>query len=64
MAEYEHFRRWCNDQWHYVGVVVTRLEGSEDEGFEEGPSASLWGLQSDDETHIAEVAKELANELS
>lgn len=59
-VNFEWMRRWCNDQWEYVGVVVTLLD---EEGEETDQTASLWGIESDDNQHIEEVAKELADEL-
>ena len=59
-AEVERFRSWLNDEWHYVGVVV-RLAGSCSKC---GKSESLWGIESDCEDYIREVANELAQELT
>lgn len=56
--DYEHLRRWCNDQWSYVGVVVRLV----DEDCEE--SESLWGIESDAYDYLAEVAHELADEIN
>jgi hypothetical protein len=41
MADYESLRGWCNDDWHWIGVVVTLCtpEGEFD--------ASLWGIESE-----------------
>lgn len=54
-ADFERLRRWCNDGWSYIGVVVTR----EDTGEEN----SLWGIESDSGDYLDEVALELAREL-
>lgn len=56
--EYEYFRRWCNDDWHYVGVVVFPLTDRGDEL--RSYSDSLWGIESDATDHINEVALDLA----
>lgn len=37
--DYDRLRRWCNDQWSYVEVVVTAID---DKG-EDLKSNSLWG---------------------
>ena len=58
--DFDRIRRWCNDQWQYVGVVVTALD-DEDEDVE---SQSLWGIESDCEDYIAEVTHEMADELN
>lgn len=54
--DYDHLRRWCNDDWHWVGVVVKEDETGEVE--------SLWGIESDADDYLAEVARELADELN
>jgi hypothetical protein len=52
----ERVRQWCNDQWYYVGVVVTDTESEESE--------SLWGIESDcGIAYIKETALDLAREL-
>lgn len=53
-ADYKRLRDWCNDRWHYVGVVVSD---------EEGESTSLWGIESDADAYLEEVARELAEDL-
>lgn len=60
MADFERLRAWCNDAWHWCGVVVALLD---DDG-EEVDSASLWGIESDAEAYLAEVANELVEELA
>ena len=60
LADFERLRAWCNDEWHWCGVVVTLLD---DDG-EEVDSTSLWGIDSDDDTYRADVANELARELA
>ena len=54
-------RQWCDGYWSYVGVVVTaQCPCCEDFT---GPSASLWGIESDAGDYLEEVARELAEEL-
>lgn len=55
MRDYDYLRRWYAGDWHYCGVVVT----SEDSDAE----ASLWGVESDCEDYIREVACDLAAEI-
>jgi hypothetical protein len=50
----ERMRGWCNDQWHWCGVIVTSPEGE---------TRSLWGIESDGYEYHAEVAGELIDEL-
>lgn len=60
-ADFERLRQWCNDQWHYVGVVVTAK--CECCGHFSGESASLWGIESDAGDYLEDVARELAREI-
>lgn len=57
LADYRWLRGWCNDEWQWVGVVVT-LEAPDDAPRE----SSLWGLESCG-NYWREVAAGLANEL-
>src|SRR5690348_8411347 len=59
-ADFERMRGWCNDQWHWCGVVVTLLD---DEGDETKEAASLWGIESDAGDYLNQVARELADEI-
>jgi hypothetical protein len=45
---------WCNDDWGYVGVIVTHLAS--------GKESSLWSIESDCEELIAGVLDELMRE--
>ena len=57
MADFDRLRRWCSDDWCYVGVIVS-CDDLPDE-----PAASLWGIESDAADYLREVAEELAEEL-
>lgn len=57
LADFNRLRDWCNDEWCYVGVVVTAYR----EGIELG-RASLWGIESDAGDYLTEVANELLDE--
>lgn len=57
LADFYRLRDWCNDEWCYVGVVVTASR----EGLELG-SASLWGIESDAGDYLTEIANELIDE--
>lgn len=52
-ADFEYIRRWFDNQWQYVGVIVEDPDGNTD---------SLWGVEDDDE-YVGAVAKELAEEI-
>lgn len=61
MADYDRLRRWCEDQWHYVGVVVeTKCDCCGTWGHKR---TSLWGIESDAGDYMEEVARELAEEI-
>ncbi len=60
LADYDRLRQWCNDQWRYVGVVVEMLDR---DGDGTGQTASLWGIEDDAGDYLAEVARDLAEEI-
>lgn len=51
--EFDRMRRWCRDEWEYVGVIVTHGDYER----------SLWGIESDCYDYLEEVAHELADEI-
>jgi hypothetical protein len=53
-ADFERLRRWCADQWCWIGVIVTDELTGED--------SSLWGIESD-AGDIDEIAFDLANDM-
>lgn len=58
--DYEWMRAWCEDRWHYVGVVVALV----DDDFEDDEETeSVWGVGDDDMDHLVSVAYELADEI-
>lgn len=59
-ADFKRLDDWCNDRWCYVGCVVTLLD---DDGDATDFTASLWGVESDGGEYLAEVARELADEI-
>jgi hypothetical protein len=59
MADYKHLRAWCRDEWQWVGVTVRRDGGCP----HCSPKASLWGIESNAEDYLQEVALELALDL-
>jgi len=60
MADYDRLRRWCADEWCYIGVVVRRAGDCECCGETE----SLWGIESDAGEYVREAATELAEQLA
>ncbi len=59
--DYDNLRRYLNDQWCYVGVVVTLLDV---EGNDTHLSESLWGIESDSGDYLDEVAQDLAAQIA
>lgn len=58
--EFERFAGWCNDRWHYMGVIVTLLD---EEGEDTEERESLWGIEDDCPDYHVDVAYELAGEI-
>ena len=58
--DFKRLRRWCTDEWYYVGIAVTveradvRLTGRYDH--------AVWGIESDCGSYLNEVAADLAEE--
>ena len=59
LADFEYLRRWCSDQWHYCGIVVTLLDA---DGDPDSVDASLWGIESEGDDYHEEVIRELIAE--
>ena len=59
--DFEYLRRWCTDQWSYIGVVVSLDDGAERDV---DHVASLWGIESDADDYIVETAHALADEIN
>lgn len=59
-ADFEYMRAWCNDEWRYVGVVVTLLDP---QGEKTEVSDSLWAVETLGDHHH-ETARQLADELA
>lgn len=60
MVDFEFLRGWCNDEWAYVGVIVTLLDN---DGEETDVSVSLWCVETLDDYHET-IAVELADEIA
>lgn len=56
--DYEYLRAWCNDEWHWIGYIVTVY----DEGGNEVSKDSLWGI--DDEDYAVREAKDEAKRIA
>jgi len=57
----ERMRAWCADEWEYIGVCVCLLD-SEGSPIGNKYAAALWGIESDCDDYIRDVARELASE--
>lgn len=57
----ERMRAWCADEWCYVGVCVSLL-GSDGQPVGDKYAAACWGIESDCDDYIKEVARDLAGE--
>jgi hypothetical protein len=55
-ADYEFLRRWCNDDWWYVGMIVTLLDEDDTELRED----SVWGFDSDSIDYLCSEARSWA----
>ena len=51
--DYEYLRAWCNDEWHYVGVVVELYDANDELIGEE----SCWGYESYCEDYLCSEAR-------
>ncbi len=48
-SEFDHFRKWLNDDWVYIGIVVTHIPpGDSDEFIADDYEHAVWGFESDD----------------
>lgn len=60
--DFEFLRGWCNDEWHYCGIGVQLLDEDGEPVGEEYEHA-LWGIESNADDYLKEVACELAAEI-
>lgn len=56
-SDYAYLKAWCDDKWHYVGVVVTVSKAGIELATE-----SLWGIESNADSYLVEAANELIGE--
>lgn len=54
--DFERLRGWCNDQWHWIGVI-TELRDAEGDLVDD---TSLWGVESDGDYHKDVAAEQIA----
>ena len=73
MHDYEILRKWCADQWRYIGVCLFELPRDGEERnpqtvadahpFGDLEHSALWGIESYSEDYHATVALELLGEM-
>ena len=56
--DFKHLKDWCDDKWHYIGVIVTLF----DPDGEPQEDSSLWGVE-DCGDYYQTIASELADDL-
>ena len=56
-SDFRRLSGWRNNDWYYVGVVVTLQDTDGDDTPE---NESLWGIESDAHDYLEEIAQELA----
>jgi hypothetical protein len=61
--DFEFLRGWCNDSWYYVGVIVTHLPDPDDDDEPIDYTHALWGIESNSDDYIEEVAYEHVEEI-
>ena len=55
-ADYEHLAGWCNDRWHWVGLIFELYDENETLLAEE----SCWGFESTDTPYLVEQMRSWA----
>jgi hypothetical protein len=60
LSDFNYLRDWCLDRWCYVGVVVAPVCDCCGE-VKEDDAESLWGIESNADNYLSEVAIDLAD---
>lgn len=56
--DYRRLKAWCDDEWHWMGVIVTLTIG------QHTYRQSVWGIESDaGNDYIMQTARDLADEV-
>jgi len=58
--DFEYLQDWCNDQWHWCGVVVTDITNNPHAPIDY--TFALWGIGSKDDDYIKQTAQDLAEQ--
>jgi hypothetical protein len=54
-SEFDNFRKWLNDEWQYVGIVITHIPAGDDE--ESAPNDythAVWGFDDSDDSYLSD----------
>ncbi len=63
--DYRRMKAWCDDEWWWMGVVVTMLDTEGRKLPMPEARDSLWGIESDSgDDYFDEVARECAGEIA
>src|SRR5262245_23356883 len=65
-TDFDRLRRWCADDWYWIGVVVTLADPADSADpcqCAEPEEASLFGIESDAGAYLTAVAHDLADEI-
>lgn len=54
MADYGYLRAWCNNDWHYVGVIIDLQRNGETV-----ENDSCWGIETHEDYHLEWTAEQL-----
>lgn len=60
MADFQHLKAWCDDEWQWVGVALQVSKEGVDLTGDYG--AALWGIDSLSADHITDTANDLIRE--
>lgn len=61
-ADFEYLRRWCADQWRYVGVCVEQID-EDDQPLTDKYLHACWGMESDDDEGLKQAANDYIDEI-
>jgi hypothetical protein len=60
-SDFSYLKAWCEDRWHWLGIIVTEVREDADGFRYDGVDASLWGIESESDT--ASTIQDLIGEV-
>lgn len=60
---FDRCRKWCNNEWHYVGVTVRAYDEDDEDITPRDVIDSIWHIENDDIAYMHEVGNEIADEI-